>query len=358
MSKSRRTQREINGSPHLWCGRGKHFKPLTSFWKNARVKNGYQSACKECQRRATRISAERNAGLAYDPDRTKVCTACKRELEISNFKAQKAGRFGVTSWCKDCTRLDSARRNALLRARKPATIKIPKPPRIEKSCNGCKQILPLSAYHKSKAQGVASRCKACSAKRTREYRQRNRQQVLERIRASRASNRNRHREYVRAYRKRHPDRARAKLMDWRKRNPDKVKEIRNRHYYLHRQAIRTERRLRRKENKRVDRLQQRVHANVRRTRKANAAGTFSREQFIDKCTYFGWRCYLCRKVLTAANVVVEHRLPLSRGGSNWISNLAPSCKTCNQRKHNKTEREYKDYLRKVASCAKILPSAA
>ena len=223
----------------------------------------------------------------------------------------------------------------------------------EKYCRGCNQTLPLSAYTRNKRQGVESRCKVCNARRHKEYEKKNRHSIRQRVRAYRARNPERHRAYVRAYKKRHPDRARASLMDWRRRNPHRVKEIRNEHYYRHRQKIRAERLLRRKASQRVDRLLQRIHANTRRVRKVNASGAFTREQFVSKCDYFGWRCYLCRKPLTATTVVVEHRIPLSRGGSNWISNLAPSCKTCNQRKGKKTEREYKLYLFKAESCAMI-----
>jgi 5-methylcytosine-specific restriction endonuclease McrA len=42
---------------------------------------------------------------------------------------------------------------------------------------------------------------------------------------------------------------------------------------------------------------------------------------------------------------IEHRIPLSRGGSNWPANLAPACKTCNSSKGTKTEKEYRELLR-------------
>src|SRR5258708_29515778 len=60
-------------------------------------------------------------------------------------------------------------------------------------------------------------------------------------------------------------------------------------------------------------------------RKAKAPGTFTVEQFLGRCVYYGWCCYLCGTPLTSETVIIEHRIPLSRNGTNWPANLAPSC---------------------------------
>jgi 5-methylcytosine-specific restriction endonuclease McrA len=38
---------------------------------------------------------------------------------------------------------------------------------------------------------------------------------------------------------------------------------------------------------------------------------------------------------------VDHKQPVSRGGSNWPENLAVTCPTCNLRKSDKTEAEFR-----------------
>lgn len=39
----------------------------------------------------------------------------------------------------------------------------------------------------------------------------------------------------------------------------------------------------------------------------------------------------------------EHQIPLSRGGSNWPSNLVPACDNCNKSKKDKTPAEFMEY---------------
>lgn len=43
------------------------------------------------------------------------------------------------------------------------------------------------------------------------------------------------------------------------------------------------------------------------------------------------------------NITVEHRLPVSLGGTNDFHNLAPACLSCNSSKRNKREDEYREW---------------
>jgi 5-methylcytosine-specific restriction endonuclease McrA len=56
-------------------------------------------------------------------------------------------------------------------------------------------------------------------------------------------------------------------------------------------------------------------------------------------------CYLCLKPILFGNDQLEHKIPLSRGGSNERSNLDVACQKCNYKKHNKTETEFKKEIR-------------
>ena len=80
------------------------------------------------------------------------------------------------------------------------------------------------------------------------------------------------------------------------------------------------------------------------SRKHQASGYCTKEQWLGICQSHEWRCYLCNCQLTDRTVVIEHRTPLSRGGTNDLSNLAPSCALCNAKKHSKTEEEYRRQL--------------
>lgn len=66
------------------------------------------------------------------------------------------------------------------------------------------------------------------------------------------------------------------------------------------------------------------------------------------------RCYYCgielllvkNKPFNPQRLVVEHKTPVSRGGTNANDNLVAACARCNARKHKKTESEFFEYLRK------------
>lgn len=54
----------------------------------------------------------------------------------------------------------------------------------------------------------------------------------------------------------------------------------------------------------------------------------------------GFKCAYCKKSGTEEKLEIEHIIPKSRGGSNRISNLTLACHKCNQRKGNKTAKEF------------------
>lgn len=51
-------------------------------------------------------------------------------------------------------------------------------------------------------------------------------------------------------------------------------------------------------------------------------------------------CYLCLKPIEFGKDHLEHKTPISRGGSNEYENLAVACQACNCRKHTKTVEEF------------------
>jgi 5-methylcytosine-specific restriction endonuclease McrA len=55
-------------------------------------------------------------------------------------------------------------------------------------------------------------------------------------------------------------------------------------------------------------------------------------------------CYLCLKPIKFGNDHLEHKTPLSRGGTNAKNNLDIACQKCNNKKYNKTEKEYRRFL--------------
>ncbi len=52
-------------------------------------------------------------------------------------------------------------------------------------------------------------------------------------------------------------------------------------------------------------------------------------------------CYYCLKQIMFGKDTLEHKTPVSRGGTNVYDNLAIACHSCNSGKRNRTEKEYR-----------------
>jgi len=148
-----------------------------------------------------------------------------------------------------------------------------------------------------------------------EYRAKNRPRLLEKMRQWRLANLDR----VRAY-----DRERSRLgyalgkkliymREWRQRNLEKSRDY--------------------------------LRASFHKRRIAIGADSFSAQEWSALKKQFGNRCAYCGR---PGPVTVDHRVPLSRGGRNVIANILPACKSCNSKKHDKTELEFRAQLRRVA----------
>lgn len=51
-------------------------------------------------------------------------------------------------------------------------------------------------------------------------------------------------------------------------------------------------------------------------------------------------CYLCLNPVVFGQDSLEHKMPLSRGGTNEYNNLAVACRGCNNKKNTKTYEEF------------------
>ena len=62
----------------------------------------------------------------------------------------------------------------------------------------------------------------------------------------------------------------------------------------------------------------------------------SKERLLKKTS---GRCIFCGVDLDIHTCIIEHLIPKSKGGSNRLKNLAPSCSRCNSKKRDRTVNE-------------------
>jgi len=63
------------------------------------------------------------------------------------------------------------------------------------------------------------------------------------------------------------------------------------------------------------------------------------------CAY----CRLDMRDQSQYNIHLDHKHPRSRGGSDKIENLCISCKDCNRMKHDRTEAEFREFLKEYVA---------
>lgn len=210
---------------------------------------------------------------------------------------------------------------------------------ITKHCLGCDQSLPLLSFHKqtSSPDGHRPKCKNCRKQESGSYYADHRENVLLKSKQ---------------YRESRKERQAALYKAWREKNKENLKASKAAYFQANKATIRPKRKAYKDANKKklAEYFRQRAKEKPEscrtakrnyKARKKQAAGSFTEGQWLDKCIYHGWACYLCKRPLTPDTVTAEHRIPLSRGGLNFIANIAPACAPCNLSKNNKTEAEYR-----------------
>ena len=70
-----------------------------------------------------------------------------------------------------------------------------------------------------------------------------------------------------------------------------------------------------------------------RRKKAAGSHTFGEWELLKK--QYGYCCPACRKCEPEIKLTEDHIIPLSKGGSNYIENIQPLCRSCNSHKHTK-----------------------
>ena len=273
---------------------------MDEFYKRDDASDGYRNECKEC------IKANGRARRVADPERAR-----KKDKEA--YERNKEKKLARSKQYREENK-DRTRENQ----------------RKWKKNNPDKVKANAKRYRTKNAEKIA--------KKNREY---------ERNHAKRRS------EWAKEWRKKNPERAKANARRTRENNRDAT-NARNNEYMKNRYLTDPEYRETAKKKAREDgpvwrqnnKDKTRVHGLNRRARLVNAEGSHTPEDVEAIHMAQGYVCAICGTDTKYANHV-DHKTPLSRGGSNWPSNLQILCPTCNVSKWKRTEEEYAEWLSKL-----------
>jgi 5-methylcytosine-specific restriction endonuclease McrA len=127
-----------------------------------------------------------------------------------------------------------------------------------------------------------------------------------------------------------PEKYRKRVIEWNAANPERLSEKNAAYYEANAVAMRARSQAWFYANK--------EHASVQRARRRallNAAqGSHTAQELRDLFAKQKGKCAYCFKSIKSG-YHADHIRPIARGGSNWITNIALACPTCNLRKNAK-----------------------
>lgn len=84
-----------------------------------------------------------------------------------------------------------------------------------------------------------------------------------------------------------------------------------------------------------------IRSNNARAQRAGIFGELTYEEWMGLCSCFGGVCLCCG---AAGRLSIDHVQPVTKNGTNLISNIQPLCRSCNSSKSDKN-RDYRDPLK-------------
>lgn len=174
-----------------------------------------------------------------------------------------------------------------------------------------------------------SDCKQCARDRSRRRAKDNPDKQRENTRKWRRDNPQKRKQQDRRYRAKHTSQLNERKLKWAHENPGKRRDISSRYRQNNLDDIKE--RGRKWERDNPEKVAAKKHR--RRTRKTQAGGSYTGEEFKALCEQYDNRCLCCGQ---EKPLEFDHVIPISKGGSSDISNGQPLCRSCNSSKGDKT----------------------
>lgn len=77
-----------------------------------------------------------------------------------------------------------------------------------------------------------------------------------------------------------------------------------------------------------------------------AEGNYTWETWQDLKKKHNYSCVMCCRKEPEIKLTMDHIIPISKGGTNWISNIQPLCRGCNSKKWKKVDYNFINAIKK------------
>ncbi|MBS1722532.1 MAG: HNH endonuclease [Armatimonadetes bacterium] len=187
-----------------------------------------------------------------------------------------------------------------------------------RTCTRCNKTFELSPdnfyYHKNRRGDKVPQkhCKQCEVSRVADWRARNLEHHQEYIKNYRETNKVRIKQVLADYYQRNRETKDAYSAEWCQANPEARRAI-----------------ARRWAQRNKDKINAKTHNY--RARKQGAEGSHTDAELVAILEQQGYLCYWC-DLCIEEKYEADHYIPLSRGGTNYSSNIVMSCRRCNASK--------------------------
>ena len=192
-----------------------------------------------------------------------------------------------------------------------------------KICSTCNRILSVDNFGKKKngAYGLNSECKECKNDRDKKYHQEHREEHLLWSREYVRKNREKVRQYKHNYYIEHQDEVRAYNQIYRQEHRDEMSTYFHEYYLEHIDEVK----MKSQEWSQTE-SGKLSHRNANRRRKArmkNIEGDHSKEELLSALEFFDYKCAYSGEPLEE-EYHIDHIIPVSKGGTNYIWNIVPA----------------------------------
>ena len=313
------------------CAKCKVLKPRSEFRSEKRNANGMSSRCRDCMMEDSAVKRPEKEKTEYDlllEQGLKKCVTCDEIKPLDLYYARNAIKSGVQSSCKECMdKAEKVRRELdkqeRLEGEKELQDEWDSLYPNQRMCSFCTEIKDISLFRRGSGTPTrfALKCKDCEKERNDQYYLDNKGKISIRHRFYYQNNKITALEYSAKYFQENKELRMAQNKEWQLNNPKAYKEIYTR------------------QNAR------------RRAIMANVPNTMPYNWWAELLEYYGEVCANpeCEREITVSNHLThDHIIPLSwEGSSNSLLNSQVLCKSCNSKKKNWHETDYRDWTKGI-----------